>query len=77
MDDRLAESGLEQKQEVSYSTGQLIKFIWSMNQKGKGCHGLWLLGLARHRIILFSDGYPLRQRDCITFEFQRGYRCTR
>jgi ATP-binding cassette subfamily B (MDR/TAP) protein 1 len=33
MDDRLVESGLEQKQEVSYSTGQLIKFIWSMNQK--------------------------------------------
>ena len=36
VDDRLAESGLEQKQKVSYSTGQLIKLIWSMNQKEKG-----------------------------------------
>lgn len=36
VDDRPAGSGLKQKQEVSYTTWQLVKFIWSMNQNEKG-----------------------------------------
>jgi ATP-binding cassette subfamily B (MDR/TAP) protein 1 len=34
--DRPAESDLKRKQEVSHTTWQLVKFIWSMNQKEKG-----------------------------------------
>ena len=36
VDDRPAGSGLKQEQEVSYTTWQLVKFIWSMNQNEKG-----------------------------------------